>query len=873
MKKNPFAYVVADREFYAPLESATEPGDPLRPAAVPDGWEGTVSGPWTVWRRAAHHGAEDGWKVHVSARPDRLVPVLDTVARVCFAHAVHFKHLSGRSFHHWTHAKQASRVQNGKFVAAYPPDAPAARRLMEHLSAELEGEEGPYILTDRRFGTSRTVHYRYGAFVPRRRVRPDGTTRYLVRDGHGALVEDRRALGFFLPDGLTDPFRPTGPRRAARARRPEGSARTDQPPTFGGFAFEEAIRFSNAGGTYRGRDVATGRAVFIKEARAHCGVATDGTTAPQALDTEWETLCRLHRDAPGLAPRPIERFRVWEHDFLVTELIDGRPLSHWMSGTSPLLRVTATRADVLAYYERCERIVAAIEGALTDLHAAGYLFVDVSPGNVLIDRDDRVRLVDFEAARPVGSAFTPLGTPGYSPPPALRGDDPTVYDTYGLCALTHLLLGPLQQVARRNPDALTHQHAELARSAPVPRPLWDRVTRYHRPRGRSPLPGPEEVAADPLTHLTALRDGVGDALLAMADPAHPGRVFPTIMEGYQTNTLCVAYGTAGVVHALSRAGRPLPEGVLHRLREDALGAADALAPGLYVGTAGIARVLADHGMLTEATDLLAAADRHPLTADCATLYGGSAGLALAHLALYGHTRDPHHVDRALALVHALPRDDGALAERLGPDGATGLLHGPCGVALLLQQLAAVTGDTAHLARGVRLLHAELDRATDPGAPDLTFPVSAADSRVVAYLFSGSAGLAHTLDRYLGLVDDERLTDALPRLLAPLHLLTTVMPGLYQGLSGYGLVLADHARLTGDPVSRAAAVRAARGLFKYAIPHESGIRFLGDQSLRYSADLYSGSAGVLLFLAQLLAPRPDALLTVDALAAPSALTPA
>ncbi|MEU3049140.1 class III lanthionine synthetase LanKC [Streptomyces sp. NPDC006984] len=870
MKKNPFAYVVADQEFYAPLESSSGRGEPLGPAAVPDGWESTASGPWTVWRRGGTRGAEDGWKVHVSARPDRLAHVLDTVARVCFAHEVRFKHLSDRVFHYRTHAKQASRVQNGKFIAAYPHDAPAARRLMEHLSAELDGEEGPFILTDRRFGTSRTVHYRYGAFVSRRRVRPDGTSLYLVADGRGNLVEDRRALGFTLPEGLTDPFRPADPSRPAAPPRPRPA---DRPPTFGGFAFEEAIRFSNAGGTYRGREVATGRKVFIKEARAHCGVAADGTTATEALHAEWETLRYLHRAAPGLAPRPVERFRVWEHDFLVTEFVHGRPLSHWMSGTSPLLHVTATRADVLAYYERCERIIAAIGQALDQLHATGLLFVDVSPGNVLVDDDDRVRLVDFEAARPVGTPFTPLGTPGYSPPAELRGDDPAVYDHYGLCALTHLLLGPLQHVARRNPDALTHQHAELAERVPVPRSLWARVTRYHRPEGRSPLPGPEEVAGDPTTHLSALRDGIADALLAMAEPDHPTRVFPTIMEGYQSNTLCVAYGTAGVAHALRHAGRTLPDGVLHRLRRDALDAADALAPGFYVGTAGIARVLADHKMVNEAVDLLAAADRHPLTADSATLYGGSAGVALAHLALYGHTRDEHHVDRALALTRALPPDDDRLAERLGPDDATGLLHGPCGVALLLQQLAAVTGDADHLTRGLRLLHAELDRATDPAAPDLTFPVSAADGRVVAYLYSGSAGLAHTATRYLGLVDDERLTDALPRLLAPLHLLTTVMPGLYQGLSGYGLVLADHARITGDPATRSAAVRAARGLFKYAIPHGTGVRMLGDQSLRYSADLYSGSAGVLLFLAQLLDPRPDALFTVDALAGTPLPTPA
>ncbi|MFF7194318.1 lanthionine synthetase LanC family protein [Streptomyces sp. NPDC008079] len=897
----PFPFVVADREFYAPLETTRDRGEIYRPGPVPDGWTETPSGIWTMWHQGKQlRGVEDGWKVHVSARPDRLPYVLDTVAAVCFEQDVAFKHLAGRLFYWWTHHKQAARQQSGKFIAAYPTSVAAARDLMERLRTELADEEGPFILTDRRYRDSRTVHYRYGAFAPRERVNADGTHTLLVRGTDGELEEDRRGFSFYLPAGMTDPFVETRPAPKSPAEPAAASAEkavakagaeaganaaadaaadsVDEPAAggggpivFHGFAFEDALQFTNSGGAYLGRETATGRKVFIKEARAHTGVAMGDTTAPDQLRSEWQTLTALHETAPGLAPEPLAYFREWEHDFLVTEFIEGTTLQRWMVANQVMLGVDRGSEAAGDYYGRCEKLFAEIESTLHRLHTAGYLFVDVSPGNVMVTEDDGIRLVDFEAAQRLDSDDTPvMGTPGYTPPAELVGDDPLIHDKYGLAGLALLLIGPFHQVAQRNPDTLAHLRRELLERAPLPEPLWQRAVAYHRPRpaaeGVTPIPTPEEVAADPLRHLADLRDRTADAMVAMADPAHPDRVFPTIAEGYQSNTQCLAFGTAGVVHALTRAGRALPDGVLERLRHDALGGVGKLPPGLFAGTAGIAWVLADQGMLDEARDLLTAADRHPIIASgaSATLYGGTSGVALTHLAMYGHTRDEHHIDRALELTAALPAD-ADLTPYLGANDATGLVHGRTGIALLLQQLAAVTGADDELARGVRLLHAELDRATEPDSPGLAFPISATDNRSLPYLYCGSASMAHTVTRYTRSVDDERLADALPRLLTSTRTTYTVMSGLWQGLSGLGLGLAEYGRLTGDGRGRDDAIRAACGLFKFAVPHETGIRFLGDQLMRFSADLWSGSAGVLLFLSQLLAPAPDPLFTVDALA--------
>jgi tRNA A-37 threonylcarbamoyl transferase component Bud32 len=847
----PYEFLAADREFYEPLETARDGGGLLRPNRLPPGWVGIESGVWTQWHLPERTRlAGDGWKVHVSTRPERVQHVLDKASQVCFQHEVSFKHLSTRLFYQWTHDKLAQRPQSGKFIAAYPADVETARRLMEALRAALADERGPYILTDRRYKDSSTVYYRYGAFLRHFRPRADGTLEALTHDRAGRLVLDRRGASFHLPEEVVDPF------AGSRSGTAEGS-------DFAGFAIDSSIRYTSAGGTYRGRELATGRQVFIKEARAHTGFREDGASAQEQLREEWRTLTALHEAAPGLAPEPIRYFRKWEHEFLVCEHVDGLTLGAWVSSTHPGFLAGSTPEEIAAYYRRCEQIVSALELTLDRLHAAGYVFIDLSAGNVIVGDGDAVRLVDFGSAHRVGGPLLRTGTPGFMPPAALAADDPAIYDDYGLSALTQVLCGPLGMVREYNPDALAHLHHDLNERGPIPPALWKRVTRYHTPSRRADFPMPEQVAEDPIRQLSELRDKVADALVAMADHDNRTRVFPTIPSGYLSNTICIAYGTAGVVHALRRAGRDLPDRLLDRLRRDALDKAGDLGPGLYVGNAGIARVLADCGLLDEARDLLAAADRHPLTAECADLFGGAAGVALTHLALYGHTGDPHHVDRAYALADYLSSDS-RLQSLLEPYEPVGLAHGRGGVALLFQQLAGVTGDEGYQARAVRLLHSELDRAAELDAPDLLFPVSAKDRRAMPYLYAGSSGIAYTATRCLHAGADERLAEAMPRLLATLRVKYAIMSGLFQGLAGHAFTLADRALLTGDESCRRASLDVACGLFKYAVPHPTGMRMLGHQTLRYSADLWSGSAGVLLALCHVLDPRPDALFTVDAL---------
>lgn len=845
---------LASQEFYAPLATISDTGQQIAPAQVADGWLSTDKDIWTAWSHPALRRPAQGWKIHVSARLDRTQQVLDAVAQTCFAEQVPFKHVSARKFFLALHHKHADRAQAGKFCALYPQDTETAHRLLAVLSVALEGEEGPYILSDRRYRDSRTVHYRYGAFSHRSRLRLDGSREPVVRDGFGRDVPDQRRPAFILPDGVTDPF-------VAREPAPHAG-----PIVIRHYEIAKVLQPSNAGGAYQAVDRRTGRAVFIKEARAHNGYTWDGVSARQRLRREYDALTALHATAPGVCPQPLDHFTEWEHDFLVTEFIDGISLHHWVARNSPTTKAEWPNRDSASYFKACRHILRSLDESLSHLHSQGYRFGDLSPANVIVTADLRARLIDFEAATPLTQPAAAMGTAGFTLPRGLADADadPLLGDRYAMAALTlSLFAPPLQGAAERRSSQLALLRRDLTATAAVPADLWARATAFQRTDGGSSaaLPDPSDVDADPEGCLADLAARVATGLLDAADTRRSNWVFPPSPQAFHTNTVCVAYGTSGVVHALHRAGVPIPEEIERRLLVDSLALRDELPPGLNAGSAGIARVLAQLGRLDEATELLQSAEDHPLTRTCTTLADGRAGIGLSWLALHRRTRDTRHLELAAAAGDAIVRTTD-LVPTLGDHDARGLFHGRSGLALFLHQLADATGQTSYLTAGRHLIHEELDRALQLPDGGLSFADNAVIRRAMPYLSVGSAGVGTVLTRYVATSPDDRCVAALPLLIADARKTCAMEPGFSTGLAGLTYFLAEHAELTGRPADREAAVRVATGLLKHAQPHGQGVRYLGAGGMRCTADLTWGAAGVLVALQRVLHGPEDELFTLD-----------
>lgn len=180
----------------------------------------------------------------------------------------------------------------------------------------------------------------------------------------------------------------------------------------------------------------------------------------QALGGGPKWRARLLREAQSLArlshPNVVTIHEVWEEAgevHLAMEFIEGQTLARWHARRRPW-------SEVLAAYR------AAGEG-LSAVHAAGLVYRDFKPHNVIRRDDGVVKVLDFGLARPTGDASTDdgrsefdprtasnealtrpgslVGTPAYMAPEQRRGEPADARaDQFGFCvALWEGLFGTL----------------------------------------------------------------------------------------------------------------------------------------------------------------------------------------------------------------------------------------------------------------------------------------------------------------------------------------------------------------------------------------------------------------------------------------------
>jgi len=364
-----------------------------------------------------------GWKLHVSATLPNAITVFQRCAPLLVERGVAFKsvktlNILGRL----NSAIPFGFSQIGKFITVYPRDANEAVELAELLDQATHGLGAPTVPFDRQYRPGSAVYFRYGAFGHEEMETEDGTRVSALRTPAGELVPDMREPGKAIPEWVQSPF--------------AAIVETAAPPTplQTRFLCYEALMQRGKGGVYRAVDIqpSPARLCVVKEGRRHGETNWHGLDGRTFVERE-EAFLRAMDGLPFAPPAVIDAFCIGEHRYLVMEHIDGEPLLQ--ACADPQKKIALDVA--LAYAAGVARLVA-------QLHAAGWVWRDLKPANLLVDHDGRLRPVDFEGALGVhDTSDTPWGTPSYMPPEAKRGAFAGSHlreDLYGLGATIHQLL-------------------------------------------------------------------------------------------------------------------------------------------------------------------------------------------------------------------------------------------------------------------------------------------------------------------------------------------------------------------------------------------------------------------------------------------------
>jgi hypothetical protein len=178
------------------------------------------------------------------------------------------------------------------------------------------------------------------------------------------------------------------------------------------------------------------------------------------------------------------------------------------------------------------------------------------------------------------------------------------------------------------------------------------------------------------------------------------------------------------------------------------------------------------------------------------------------------------------------------------------MHGASGPALLLIRMFERTGDSGYLDLAAVALGRELDACVTDSKGALAVNEG---WRTMPYLGDGSAGIGLVAQDYLRHADDERFAGAVPRIRRGARSVFYVQPGLLAGRAGMLLSL-TRGRPPGEIAADPDVAAQIRRLEWHAVSYADGAAFPGDNLLRLSMDLATGTAGVLLALNRV--RRPD-----------------
>ncbi len=775
-----------------------------------------VGARWTqVWFSDAPPLPQQGWKLHVSAYPGNAAEVLSRSLAVFRLHRACFKVAVSPSALEVLNAGAGGATQIGKFITVYPVSDEQAVIIAQALHTATVGMAGPRVPSDQPLHPSSLVHYRFGALTYGTLIQlADGTVAAALVSPSGVMEPDERRVYFQPPAWVENPF-PDHGSEAVVTRTLAVHPR---------YRVLNLVTDTGRGSVWLGVDLdAKRRCIFKTESRGRM----DGRPST-GLRREANLLKGLPPEAGG--PAVYDLLETPDQLILVMEDIDGVPLDEHLAIRS----ATGTPLRGRDLHGLVEQLLSAVEM----LHERGIVHRDLKASNILVMEDGRIRLVDFEHARPVGEVGNSGGTRGYVSPQQRAGQaaDPTD-DVYALGALLILLSTGAEPSHAPNAQDLLARPMTLL-NPDVAQGFASAVEGCLAPDARERMSGIAAVRAA-LTRPDAARRGRARSTRDTPDPTgRAWRMLDALCErsidagdGARTwvstapRTLPIPYrqinnGVPGLIVSLaigcrafgsSRHAETLARSARWLARSAEL--PGAKVSGLYAGEAGVGAALLYAGGALGDNELLAAAydcakrlRAHPF--GCEDLFSGTAGRLRFLVMLYLVANDKEVLSDALDCADHIHRS--AIVSREGEAHwkiasandevleVASYAHGASGIADALLDLYEVTGDNLHRKLAVEAARWVCDQSivTLPSRSGLDWGNGGAFSGLWCYGASG-VGILFIHLAQLGLLRDAtRIATAAGMTAATAS--RSAPPGLCHGLDGPLHYILDLHQLTRDP---------------------------------------------------------------------------
>jgi Protein kinase domain len=388
---------------------------------LPIGGEDSI---WRYNRRRKPLDPEQGWKLHVSATILNASDLLEIVAPFLESQEAFYKAPESlRELKKLNSGIYYDYSQVGKFITIYPRNDEHATFLAERLHRLTLRNSSPTIPFDLRYQPKSSVFYRYGAFKIKKIDNTDGSIVLALKDEKGNLIPDVRDGENSHPAWISNPF----PVEQKEISANESYLKKN-------FRILRALSQRGKGGVYQGLDLTSNapRVCVLKEGRENGEVDWDGRDGFWRVKHEASVIEHL-RKAGVEVPEIYSAFESENNYYVAAEFIEGENLHAFLKRKRRRINI-----------KQAVKLAAEIAEILNRIHAAGWLWRDCKPGNLIVTKKGTLRPLDFEGAclisRPDPIPWTTLKTDSQELNELLFKESNAAVDLFALGALFYLLV-------------------------------------------------------------------------------------------------------------------------------------------------------------------------------------------------------------------------------------------------------------------------------------------------------------------------------------------------------------------------------------------------------------------------------------------------